>query len=156
MKLDFCAVCGTTNDLHQHHIEPVVYSRIRRNAKNKRYDSNKKLKDCSSQEVFAWLFDKGIITEDETITVCSYHHNLMHGIVRFQKYEHSNMIKEGQKKAIESGKRIGRPTKVNSKMIQEVLQARADGMSIHAIAKRFSIGVGTTSELIKKNKMSLS
>lgn len=151
MKLDFCAVCGTTYDLHQHHIEPVVYSRISRKAKSKNYDSNKKLKDCNSLEVFAWLFDKGIITEDETITVCSYHHNLMHGIVRFQKYEHSNMIKEGQKKALENGKRIGRPTKVNSDLVQEVLQARAGGMSIHAIARQFSIGVGTTSELLKKH-----
>ena len=59
MKLDFCAVCGTTNDLHQHHIEPVVYSRINRKAKNKNYDSNKKLKDCTSIEVFAWLFRLG-------------------------------------------------------------------------------------------------
>ena len=79
MKLNFCAVCGVETDLQQHHIEPVVFSKIGRK-KAKGYDDNKPLKDCTSMEVFKWLFDKGIITDDGEITVCSYHHHLMHGI----------------------------------------------------------------------------
>ena len=152
MKLDFCAVCGTTNDLHQHHIEPVVYSRINRRAKNKNYDSNKKLKDCTSIEVFAWLFDKGIITEDETITVCSYHHNLMHGLVRFQKYEHSNMIKEGQKTAKEKGIKIGRPTKLTEELKYKISIMRNSGIGIKKIAKDCCVGIGTVYEVLRTSK----
>jgi uncharacterized protein (DUF433 family) len=150
MKLDFCAVCGTTKDLHQHHIEPVVYSKINRKAKSKRYDGEKKLKDCDSFEVLAYLFDKGFISDDETITVCSYHHNLLHGIIRFQKYEHSKMIKEGQKNAIAKGIKIGRPTKLTDTLVSEIIGARNSGMPIKKIAKHFDIGVGTVYDAIGK------
>ena len=83
MKLTFCVVCGTDKDLHQHHIEPVVWSRINRTAKKKYYNPNAPLKDCSFTEIFAYLFDIGIISDDETITVCSYHHHLLHGIIKY-------------------------------------------------------------------------
>ena len=68
MKLGFCAVCGTTEGLHQHHIQPIILTGIKRTRK-RGYNSNKPLKDCDSKEIFAFLFDQGVISDDETITV---------------------------------------------------------------------------------------
>ena len=151
MKLDFCAVCGVKTDLHQHHIEPVVFSNIGRK-KAKGYDANKQLKDCTSMEIFKWLFDQGIISDDGEITVCSYHHHLMHGIIKFQKTEHVNLVKEGQRKARESGIHIGRPTKVTDDMRNEVSILRDNKVGIKTIAKRLNIGIGTVYSIIQQNK----
>lgn len=149
MKLEFCAVCGTDRDLQQHHIEPVVYSKINRRAKSKKYDANKKLKDCNSMEIFAFLFDQGVISDDETITVCSYHHNILHGIMKFQKYEHSRMIKEGQKAAVAKGIKVGRPTKLTDEVRKEIITDRTNGMGIKKIASKHDVGIGTVYEVLK-------
>jgi hypothetical protein len=150
MKLDFCAVCGSTKDLHQHHIEPVVFSKITRK-KSKRYDGEKKLKDCDSTEVFAWLFDQGVITDDGEITVCSYHHNILHGIVKFQTAAHSTLIKEGIKNAKENGVKMGRPTIVTSDMRENIRHDHEQGTSIRSIAKKYQIGIGTVYSVLKYN-----
>ena len=150
MKLEFCAVCGVKTDLHQHHIEPVVFSKIGRK-KVKGYDANKALKDCTSMEVFRWLFDQGIISDDGEITVCSYHHHLMHGIIKFQKTEHVNLVKEGQRKARERGVRMGRPTKITDDMVKEVVILIDEGVGIKRIAKSMSIGIGTIYSIMKQN-----
>ena len=151
MKLDFCAVCGVKTDLHQHHIEPVVFSKIGRKTP-KGYDSNKQLKDCTSIEVFKWLFDQGIISDDGEVTVCSYHHHLMHGIVKFQVAEHNKLIKEGQRKARENGVNICRPTKITDDMRNEVSVLRDNKVGIRTIAKRLNIGIGTVYSIIQQSK----
>jgi hypothetical protein len=152
MKLEFCAVCGITTDLQQHHIEPVVFSKIGRK-KVKGYDANKQLKDCTSMEVFKWLFDQGIISDDGEVTVCSYHHNLMHGIVKFQKAEHINLVKEGVRKARERGVIMGRPTKVNDDMKKQVIQLIQDEVGIKVIAKRLHIGIGTVYSIMEQSNI---
>jgi hypothetical protein len=152
MKLDFCAVCGIKTDLHQHHIEPVVRTGIRRN-KIKGYNSNKPLKDCTFGEVFAWLFDQGIISDDGEITVCSYHHHLVHGIVKFQLAEHYKLIKDGQKKARERGVFIGRPSKIDDALFNKVISLRDSGKGIKVIAKELDIGIGTVYKIMNENKV---
>ena len=150
MKLNFCAVCGTTNDLQQHHIEPIIMSGIKRK-KDKRYDENKPLSRCTSMEVFAWLFDQGVISDDEELTVCSYHHNILHGIFKFQKAEHSVMIKEGLKKAKENGIILGRPshqTDDNKKIVKELFDK---GLSVRKIYKQTGLGLGTIYKLLGSN-----
>jgi hypothetical protein len=148
MKLEFCAVCGVTTDLQQHHIEPVVFSKIGRKTP-KGYDANKQLKDCNPIEVFKWLFDQGIISDDGEITVCSYHHHLMHGIVKFQVAEHNKLIREGQRKARERGVIMGRPTKVNEFVSGEVENLLESGVPIKTIGKRLKIGIGTIYKIMK-------
>jgi predicted transposase YdaD len=137
MKLDFCAVCGSTNDLHQHHIEPVVYSRQKRGSK-RQYNPQKKIEDCSVAEIFACLFDRGVISEDGEITVCYYHHNLLHGIMRFQRVEHSNLIKEGLERAKRSGKKLGRP-RLPLETRQQIPVLHGQGLSYSKIAKELNI-----------------
>jgi ADP-ribosylglycohydrolase len=149
MKLEFCAVCGITTDLQQHHIEPVILTGISRK-KIKRYDGNKPLKECDSMEVFAFLFDQGIISDDGELTVCSFHHNILHGIVKFQKAKLGTLIKEGQLRAKENGVTIGRPTKLNFDMYERIETMRDDGMGIKAIARKLRIGVGTVYAAIDK------
>lgn len=149
MKLGFCAVCGTTKDLVQHHIHPVVFSGIKRQ-KNKGYDGTKLLKNCTAMEALAYIFDLGVISADEEITVCNYHHNIMHGMIKFHMVEHSSVIKEGLKKAVAAGKRLGRPTAVTPEKIDRVFEHRARGDSIHTIAKELKIGVGTTQKILAR------
>ena len=147
MKLDFCAICGKKTDLHQHHIEPVVFSGISR-GRAKGYNGDKPLKDCTSMEVFRWLFNQGIITDDGEITVCSYHHNIMHGIVKFQKAEHATLIKAGIARAKANGIKCGRPSKVNDSVRTAVRLLREQGKPIRQIARTLSIGVGTTYSIL--------
>jgi hypothetical protein len=149
MKLNFCAVCGITTDLQQHHIEPVIVSGIDRKRK-KKYDENKSLKDCTSIEVFAFLFDQGIISDDGELTVCSYHHNLLHGIVKFQKAEHNKLVKEGQERARAKGVTIGRPTKLTPDMYEKIKKMRENGLGIKGVAKNLQIGIGTVYTAMEK------
>jgi len=149
MKLNFCAVCGTTTDLQQHHIEPVIVSGINRKRK-KKYDENKSLKECTSLEVFAFLFDQGIISDDGELTVCSYHHNLLHGIVKFQKAEHTKLVKEGQERAKANGVVLGRPTKLTPGMYERIKKMKENGLGIKSIAKNLQIGIGTVYSALEK------
>jgi len=150
MKLEFCAVCGTTKDLHQHHIEPVVLTGIKRK-KTKKYDGDKKLKDCTSMEVFGWLFDQGVITDDGEITVCSYHHNILHGIVKFQAAEHSTLIREGMEKAKQNGVKMGRPISPLHEFRQEIIEKRTNGESIRSLSKEYDCGIGTIYKLLRND-----
>ena len=150
MKLNFCVVCGTKEDLHQHHIEPIVYSNKKRNKSRKVLDVNKPLKECSTFEIFAYLFDEGFISEDDTITVCSYHHNLIHGVMKYQKNQQGEMIKEGQKRARENGIKFGRPSKITPILIDQVREMRRNGVGIKRIAKNTELGIGTVYKLLDK------
>ena len=137
MKLDFCAICGSTNDLHQHHVDPVVYSGRKRGNK-KRYSPSKSIGDCTTKEIFACLFDRGVISEDEELTVCYYHHNLLHGIMRFQRVEHGNLVKEGIERARKQGKTLGR-TKIPPIRRAKVKELRDQNMSFRNISKRTGV-----------------
>ena len=150
MKLDFCCVCGIKTDLHQHHIEPVIFSGKKRIKSRRKFDSNKPLKDCNTFEIFSYLYDEGFISDEDTITVCSYHHNIMHGIMKYQKANHSEMIKESLKKAREKGIVLGRPTKLNKSIEEEALELRNDGMPIKKIAKQLNLGIGTLYKILPK------
>jgi hypothetical protein len=143
MKLDFCAVCGSKEDLHLHHIDPVVHNGGRENRKKVKYDDNKPIKDCTPHEIFNALFDRGFISEHATITLCSWHHKIMHGIISFQKTNHSNLIKEGINKRREQGKKIGRPSKFNFSVQKKILEDRKLGLSIRKICRKYEIGVQT-------------
>jgi len=151
MKLSFCAVCGTTEDLHQHHIDPVVMTGAKRK-KHKGFDANKPLSQCTSQEIFAFLFSQGIISDDEELTVCSYHHNILHGIIKYQRAEHNKLIKEGIRKAVENGVKLGRPTVVNNTMKETVRELRRNGKGIKTIAKDLNIGIGTVYSIMNSSK----
>ena len=139
MKLDFCAICGTTDDLHQHHIEPVVWSGVERH-KKKKYNIKTKLGDADYKDCFARLLDLGVISDDGELTVCYYHHNLLHGVIKFHTTEHSNLVKEGLRKAKESGKKLGRP-EVPEETKKEVLKLHKEGLSYRKIAKEVGVSV---------------
>ena len=147
MKLDFCAVCGSTEDLQQHHIEPVIVTGIKR-TKKKGYNPNKKLNNCTVSEVFAWVFDQGYISADETITLCNYHHNIMHGIAKSGKAEHSKLTKLGIEKAKAQGKTLGRRTVINDSVVNKVIKLRSAKKSYRAIASEIGVSRGTVGRII--------
>ena len=120
MKLDFCCVCGAKEDLHQHHIVPVVLSGIKR----KNDDS------------------------DNTITVCTYHHDIIHGVIKNRSADHSTLIKQGMQNAKKNGKKIGRPIVINPDIIMRVYSMHLDNYSIRDISKACHIGIGTTYKVL--------
>ena len=147
MKLDFCAVCGTIKDLHQHHIEPVVFTGISR-TKKKKFNPKKSLGRCDVYVCFARIFDMGYISEDGDLTLCSYHHNIMHGIIRFHKLEHSNLIKEGIKNAKKRGVVLGRPGNLTPEVKDKILEMRSKNVGINKISKACGVGAGTIYKVI--------
>jgi len=136
-------------DTHKHHIDPVVYDphghgRKRKNLKiNPIFDANKKLGECTFTEIFSYMFTLGCISEKETITLCTYHHNIMHGIMKFQKAQHSNLIKEGVKRAKERGVKIGRPVSVTNETRDTICEMFKNGVTRKQIAKKLRVGCGT-------------
>jgi hypothetical protein len=152
MKLDFCAVCGSKDDLHLHHIDPIVHTRESR--KYFKYDDTKQIKDCTPKEIFSALFDRGFISEHSTITLCSWHHRIMHGIVTFQKINSSELIKEGIERKRLDGKPWGRPSTITGengeKIRKQIIELRDAGYSIRKICKNIKIGVGTYYEVMNE------
>lgn len=57
-------------------------------------------------------------------------------------------INAGLARAKAQGKKLGRPSNVNPSVIASVKLLRANGHSIHTIAKQLHIGVGTTQKIL--------
>jgi len=152
MKLDFCAVCGTKDDLHLHHIDPIVHSNVERKSIPK-YDNTKQIKDCTPTEIFNALFDRGFISEHATLTLCSYHHKLMHGIVKFQQIHHQKLVRDGLEKAKANGVKLGRPkTEMTDEMMQKFDEMKKNKIGVKKICKELQIGCGTYYDIIKEKQ----
>jgi hypothetical protein len=145
MKLDFCAVCGSKDDLHLHHIDPIIHTG--ENRKSVKYDNSKPIKDCTPKEIFNALFDRGFVSEHATLTLCSWHHRIMHGVVTFQKINSSELIKDGIERVRAEGKPWGRPsvmTGENAENIRkQIVEMRENGIPIKKVCKTLKIGCGT-------------
>lgn len=118
MILDFCAVCGANNkeDLHQHHILPVVTTGIKRINKD----------------------------PNETVTLCSKHHDMMHGVMKNRKsIHHKTLVRVGIDKAKARGTHCGRPTKLTPDVLSHIHKLREQGYSIRGIKNEVKLGVGT-------------
>jgi hypothetical protein len=152
-----CAVngCGETRDLHEHHISPVVYDpqgRRKRKVKGDVVPFDKRLGDCNFAEVFAYIFTLGCMSSEDTITVCSHHHRILHGILAFNKASHSKMVREGIEKARQSGKFIGRPTNLTTDVVSGIIADRKKKMPIRAIGKKYRVGTGTVYRVLGIDK----
>ena len=153
-----CAVEGCeSNDLHKHHIQPVVYDVTKRRRKkvNQRsnFDKNKTLGECSFTEVFSYMFTLGCVSQEGTINLCNYHHNIMHGLIQFNKNEYSTMIKAGIARAVANGVKIGRPTNLTPEIESDVVKDRKLGHSIRSLARKYSIGTGTVYKILGKHNV---
>ena len=150
MKHDYCVVCGSTDDLQQHHIEPVVFSGVKRKGK-KKYDVKKSLGECDAYECFARIYDLGFISDDGEITVCSFHHNIIHGIVKFQKAEASKLVREGLENAKRKGIVLGRKTNLTPEVEEQIIQLKSEGVGYNTLAKRLSVSVKTIRKVLSQN-----
>ena len=113
MKLDFCVVCGKKEDLHQHHIFPIVLSDNNRN------------------------------TDNETITVCGYHHKLIHGLQQHDKFNHRHLTIEGLNKARKKGIKLGRRSKTNDQQKEEIIDKLIKGISVSSLSREYNISRAT-------------
>jgi len=120
MILDFCVVCGTKEDLHQHHIVPIALS------------------------------GKNRTPNDETITVCAYHHDTIHGVMRDRKgYKHNELVRESLQKRKNAGLPMGRPKSVTKERIDAVLELTAKGVGVREICRRLGIGTSSYYQIVR-------
>lgn len=71
-------------------------------------------------------------------------------IAEFEREIIRSRVMAGLERARASGRKLGRPTNVNSNTKVAVSLLREKGHSIHSIAKQLKIGVGTTQRLLKE------
>lgn len=71
-------------------------------------------------------------------------------IAEFEREIIRSRVVAGLERAKANGKRLGRPTNVNSNTRVAVSLLREKGHSIHNIAKQLKIGVGTTQRLLQE------
>jgi DNA invertase Pin-like site-specific DNA recombinase len=71
-------------------------------------------------------------------------------IAEFEREIIRSRVIAGLERAKANGKRLGRPTNVNSNTKIAVSLLREKGHSIHNIAKQLKIGVGTTQRILKE------
>ena len=121
MKLEFCCVCGDTEDLHQHHILPIVSSGKKRNTKN-----------------------------DETITLCVKHHLQIHEKAHTGGYKHKSLVVQGLQRAKENGVKLGRPTTLSDDLILCVIDLVDKGHGVRDICRRLKIGSATYYKIIRE------
>lgn len=69
-------------------------------------------------------------------------------IAQFERELIKERIYSGLARAKSEGTKLGRPSAVTSTTRETVQQLRNDGLSIHRIAKRLKIGVGTTRRIL--------
>jgi hypothetical protein len=121
MKLDFCVVCGNNNldDLHQHHIFPVVYTDGKRRK------------------------------SDETITVCSEHHKKIHGVSHHNGYDHNLLVREGIEKSRNSGTVWGRPSTMTKAKITKVMDLRKMGVGVRETCRILEMSPSTYYDIIR-------
>jgi Mor family transcriptional regulator len=124
MILDFCAACGKTEDLHQHHIVPISVSGKKRNVNEYGNDG-------------------------DMITLCSYHHDMIHEISKNRKGAHNVMIKEALEKKKALGFKLGRPTSISQKTVDAILEMKMNGVGVRETCRRLGIGSATYYNIIK-------
>ena len=114
MKLEFCCVCGDTEDLHQHHILPVISSNKKRDTKN-----------------------------DETVTLCTKHHLQIHEKTHTGGYKHKSLVLQGLQKAKENGVQLGRPTNLTEERILEIMDLVKQGRGVRETCRMLGIGTNS-------------
>ena len=128
MILDFCCVCGKKEDLHHHHIIPIVETNERRNI----YDDETKI-----------------------MTLCYEHHNWIHDRKYRKGINHSKLTKLGLEKARKKGVQLGRKRVADDEMIKIIKELREiHGLSIRAIAEELGVNRGVVQREGQKHKIS--
>lgn len=118
MILNFCAVCGTTEDLHQHHIVPKYVAPF--------------LKEGSD------MYESYV--NNETLTLCAYHHDIIHEVKRKRWDTHGNMVKQGLAKRRAKGLPMGKKPTLTREMVNNIKQMFADGVGARETMRRLKIG----------------
>jgi hypothetical protein len=125
MKLDFCAVCGTKEDLHQHHIVPIAISG------KKRHNNFEDEDDC-------------------TVTLCTTHHDMAHGIKKNRSDTHKNLVRAGIERARQNGVHVGRPSVLTDELRIAIYELKDAGVGVKKICRQVKIGTGTYYRAIRE------
>lgn len=124
MKLDFCAACGSKEDLHQHHIVPIVVS--------------------GKKRVRVTEFD------EDTITLCSFHHHSIHEMRINRQDKHNYLIKKGIELARQKGQVLGRPSSLTEQLIITIAEKHLNGQGVRSICRELQIGPGTFYKAVER------
>ena len=89
-------------------------------------------------------------TDDKTnmITLCTTHHATIHSLRPSQWNNHTQLIREGQKKAREKGVVIGRRTNLNEITKSRIIEMKLQGIGLKKIAKETRVAVRTIRKVL--------
>jgi hypothetical protein len=116
MITDFCVICGTKENLHNHHI----------------VCKKSKLKPISGD----------IDHYTNLITLCGEHHGWIHGMKPNRFNDNNRLRTAGIKKAQKEGKYLGRVPTAQRKS-KDIQRLHSEGMKPSMIAKELNIGVAS-------------
>ena len=111
MITDFCVICGTKDNLHNHHIV------------------------CKKSRLKPISGDHDHYTN--LITLCGEHHGWIHGMKPNRFNDNNNLRMDGIERAKREGKYIGRKKSIDDK---KILELWSQGMSASSIARELGIG----------------
>tara|TARA_Y100001938_G_C8005494_1_gene387077 strand:+ start:64 stop:450 length:387 start_codon:yes stop_codon:yes gene_type:complete len=122
MITDFCVLCGTKDNLHNHHIIPR---------------------------------SKVGGTNDKTniITLCTTHHATIHSLRPETWNKHSQLVREGQKKARERGVVLGRRTNLNDITKSRIVEMKLQGIGLKKIEKETRVSRKTIRKYLNYENM---
>jgi len=122
MITDFCVICGTKDNLHDHHI--VCKKSI--------------LKPISGDYEHP----------TNLITLCGEHHGWVHGMKPNRYNNWSNLKKEGIKKAQRMGVKFGAKPKLTDDEVIEMRQKRESGVLIRELMKEYGLSKASVYRLL--------
>lgn len=126
MKLDRCVFCGST-DIHHHHVIPK---------------GDKAAKEFGVSEEF-------INSDTNLITVCTVHHDMIHGIRKTANPKHfRQLVIDGQERARKEGRNPGRPRMTNEKK-DLIYKLYDDGVSWDDIKEQTGCALSTISKCLR-------
>lgn len=114
MKLDFCVLCGTTENLHHHHVIPKVKG--------------------------------GTDNEDNFITLCEKHHEMIHKINHCDDF--FELARIGRERAKKAGVKFGMKPR-HQHLYDEITKLYLDWNGYGTIGKKLGIARGTVQSIVK-------
>ena len=126
MKLDFCVFCGST-DIHHHHVIPK---------------GDKSAKEFGVSEEF-------INSETNLITVCTVHHDMIHGLRKTANPKHfRQLVKDGQERARKEGRLPGAPRLADEKR-DKIYKMYDEGKKWVEIKDELKVGFNSISKCLR-------
>ena len=134
MKTNFCVICGSKENLEDHHIIPKSKENSKYHWKNE--NGSFKLKNLDHPHNF--------------ITLCLAHHEWIHNIRPAKWNDYRKLTNEGRIAAMERGVKFGAKPKLTEDQIAEMIQKRSHGVLIKDLMTEYKLSKASVYRLMNE------